>query len=80
MAKFFVLATKTVELRGFVTAATPEKAKIIAEENWHIYDHPEMAAVLGGTSQMHAAPPIIAEHQAKIKILHIDKMEDKNGL
>jgi hypothetical protein len=74
MPKFFVLATKLVELRGTVQAKNLEAARQNVLDHWHIHDT-DNNTITSGTSQLNAEAPIISEAQQNIRIIHI---EDKN--
>ena len=76
MPKFFVLATKLVELRGTVQAKNLEAARQNVLDYWHIHDT-DKNTITSGTSQLNAEPPVISEAQQNVRIIHI---EDENTL
>lgn len=77
MPKFFVLATKMVELRGTVQAKNLKAARQNVLDHWHIHDT-DNNTVTAGTSQLNAIPPVISEAQQNIRITYIeDENEDR---
>jgi hypothetical protein len=75
MDKFFILATKRVELRGFIRAENLESANQKVRDYWQIYDTSHNTITVG-TAEPGGEVPIISEFDEMIKILHI---EDDTG-
>lgn len=72
MPKFFILATKQVELRGIVTAVNYKTAEAKAKTHWMIYDHFKIDnCVTAGTTAYGEKAPEIAEFEAPLKVLHV---------
>jgi hypothetical protein len=71
MRKFFILATKRVELRGFVQAEDLKSAKEKVKDYWQIYDTPHNTITVG-TAEPNGEVPIVSEFDEMIKILHIE--------
>ncbi len=73
MPKFFVLASKVIELRGHVIGKDIEAAKQKARDHWYIHDT-DPNTVTAGTAELNAELPIISEFEQKIKIHHAQKV------
>lgn len=73
--KFFVLASKTVELTGYVEAKNMAEAKEIVRKEWYLYDEHDNC-VSAGVADEKQETPKIAEGNDHIKVVYI---EDKDG-
>ena len=75
MPKYFILAFKPVELRGFIHAKTMAEARQKALDSWQIYDTSDNT-ITAGSIDPAVSVPIISESDKNINIIHI---EDENG-
>jgi hypothetical protein len=76
--KFFILATKRIEVRGYIYAHNEKHAAEKVRSCWHIHDvgNNEVSAHSSSTSSLDT-PPTIGEFEAPIQILHIELVKEK---
>lgn len=73
--KFFILATKLVELRGIIYAKNFKEAKSKVKDYWYVCDELPNS-VIAGTAEEGGEVPTLSEYPRNIRILHI---QDESG-
>jgi len=74
--RYFILATRRIELSGIVRARSKEAAIELAKKSWYIHDTQSNSITSGSTSTRTPAPRI-AEMEDAFRILHIRNLADE---
>lgn len=73
--RYFVLALKQIELRGYVYAESHSDAMQKARDLWYIHDDKDNTIRSGTANTAYTMPPFISETDKSIRILHVEDIE-----
>lgn len=76
MKKFFIIASKRVEVRGLVFAKTEKDARAMMRASWYLYDTSK--GVSAGSSL--PPSPILSEMDDIFRVLHVKDVSDEDGV